>query len=130
MAFDKKHALEQREAQEDALYGMFMGYTDLTPLVEKICSHLMQQNLEPRYKKIIEQVRTTKHRVAKLAIILFAIWLCPELEIGKHAQPRRFEPFEAGIQNICMHILKGKFLSVPEFVVNAVTDYLVTPKTN
>lgn len=130
MAFDQKHELEEREAQEDELYGMFMGYSNLDVLVEKICNHFEQQPLEQRYKKVIKKVRETQHRIPKLAIILFAIWLCPELEIGKKAQPRRFEPFEAGIQAICMNILKGKFLSVQEFVTNAITDYLVTPKIN
>ena len=128
MAFDNKHELEQREAQEDELYGIFFGYNDASPLVEKICNHLLQQPLEERYKKIIETVRTRNDRIPKLAIILFAIWLCPELEIGKNAQPRRFEPFQQGIQSICMNILKGKFLSVQEFVTNALTDYVVTPK--
>ena len=128
MAFDRKHDLEEREAEEDELYGIFMGYNNIDSLVETVCNHFSQQPLEPRYKKIIETVRTTTHRIPKLAIILFAIWLCPELEIGKNAQPRRFEPFEAGIQNICMDILKGKFLSVQEFVTNAITDYIVTPK--
>ena len=130
MAFDQKHLLEEREAQEDELYGVFMGFNNLDPLVEKICNHFDEQPLEPRYKKIIQQVRETQHRIPKLAIIIFAIWLCPELEIGKNAQPRRFEPFEAGIQQICMGILKGKFLSVQDFVTNAITDYLVTPKNN
>jgi len=128
MSFDKKHELEEREAQEDEIYGIFMGYRNPDELVEKVCNHFEQQQLEPRYKKVIQKVRTTTHRIPKLAVILFAIWLCPELEIGKTAQPRRFEPFEAGIQAICMNILKGKFLSVQEFVINAVTDYLVTPK--
>lgn len=128
MAFDQKHALEEREAQEDELYGIFMGYNNLDPLVEKICNHFDEQPLEPRYKKVIQKVRETQQRIPKLAIIIFAIWLCPELEIGKNAQPRRFEPFIGGIQQICMDILKGKFLSVQEFVTNAITDYLVTPK--
>ena len=128
MAFDKKHELEEREAAEDDLYGIFMGYNNIEPMVEKVCNHFAEQPLEPRYKKIIESVRTTTRRIPKLAIIIFAIWLCPELELGKNAQPRRFEPFETGIQNICMDILKGKFLSVQEFVTNAVTDYIVTPR--
>ena len=130
MAFDQKTKLEEREAQEDELYGIFMGYTNLDELVEKICTHFDQQPLEQRYKRVIQNVRDTQHRIPKLAVILFAIWLCPELEIGKTAQPRRFEPFQAGIQAICMDILKGKFLSVQEFVTNAVTDYIVTPKNN
>lgn len=128
MAFNKKHELEEREAAEDELYGIFMGYNCIDPLVEKICNHFEEQPLEPRYKKVIQSVRTTTRRIPKLAIILFAIWLCPELELGKEAQPRRFEPFQAGIQNICMDILKGKFLSVQEFVTNAVTDYIITPR--
>ena len=128
MAFDRKHNLEQREAQEDELYGIFFGYMDLTPVVERVCNHLMAQNIEERYKVIIEKVRTNNDRIPKLAIILFAIWLCPELNLGEKAQPRRFEPFKLGIQNICMSILKGKFLSVQEFVTNAITDYIVTPK--
>jgi 3-methyladenine DNA glycosylase/8-oxoguanine DNA glycosylase len=130
MAFDQKHELEEREAQEDELYAIFMGYTNADPIVEHICTHLEQQPLEQRYKNVIQKVRQTQKRIPKLAIILFAIWLCPELKIGKSAQPRRFEPFEAGIQAICMNILKGKFLSLQEFVTNAVTDYIVTPKNN
>ena len=128
MAFDAKHELEMREAQEDELYGIFMGYIDADPMVERICDYFSQQPLEQRYKKVLEQVRKSSHRMPKLAMIIFAIWLCPELNIGKNAQPRRFEPFECGIQNICMGILKGKCLSVQEFVTNAITDYLVTPK--
>jgi len=130
MAFNRKHDLEEREAEEDELYGIFMGYKNIDPLVERICNHFSEQALEPRYKKVIENVRNSTHRIPKIAIIIFAIWLCPELELGKNAQPRRFEPFEQGIQGICMDILKGKFLSVQEFVTNAVTDYLVTPKSN
>lgn len=128
MAFAQKHELEELEAQEDELYGVFMGYSDVDPLVEKVCNYFEQQPLEQRYKKVIQEVRTTQHRVPKLALILFGIWLCPELEIGKQANPRRFEPFEANIQSICMNILKGKFLSLQEFVTNALTDYIVTPK--
>ena len=124
MAFNRKHDLKNAKPQEDEIYGIFMGYNNLDPLVEKICNHFAEQPLETTLQK--------SHSICSYnALIgfqnsqsfLFAIWLCPELELGKEAQPRRFEPFQAGIQNICMDILKGKFLSVQEFVTNAVTDY-------
>ena len=128
MSFDAKELLEQREADEDELYAIFFGYKDIDPIVQKVCNHLQQQNIEERYKKIIENVRTKHDRVPKLALLIFAVWLCPSLELGKNAQPRRFEPFVNSIQYMCMDILKGKFLSVQDFVTNAITDYIVTPK--
>ena len=128
MSFDAKQLLEQREAEEDELYAIFFGYKDIQPCVEKVCTHLLQHNIEERYRKIIDNVRTKHDRMPKLALILFAIWLCPSLKLGENAQPRRFEPFQLGIQGICMNILKGKFLSLQDFVTNAITDYIVTPK--
>ena len=128
MSFNDKERLEQREAEEDELYGIFYGYTDIQPVVVKVYTHLMALGLEERYKQVIQSVLDRHDRVPKLALILFAIWLCPELDLGKDAQPRRFEPFQRGIQRMCMDMLEGKMLSLQEFVGNTVTDYMVTPK--
>ena len=128
MSYDQKALLEQREADEDELYAIFYGYRDVQPMVDKICNHLLKLDLKPRYKTVIQQVLHKHDRIPKLAIIVFAIWLCPELRLGVKAQPRRFEPFEQHIQKICMDILEGRFLSVQEFVGSALTDYIVGTK--
>lgn len=128
MSFAEKDLLEQREAEEDELYAIFFGHKDVQPMVEKICSHLSTLQLPDRYQQIVNKIVEKHDRMPKLAIILFGIWLCPELKIGENAQPRRFEPFEAGIQKMCMKILKGEMLSLQDFVCNTLTDYIVTPK--
>lgn len=128
MSYDDKNAMQQRDAEEDELFAAFYGYSDPQPLAERVCNHLKQLDLEPRYKTVLNQVLTKHDRIPKLAIIVFAIWLCPSLNLGARAQPRRFEPFQKNIKNICMEILEGRALSVQEFVNNALTDYLVTPK--
>lgn len=128
MSYDERELIDQREAEEDELFSLFYGYGDLKPMVKKICDHLLTLDLNSRYKNVIRQVMQKHDRVPKLAIIVFAIWLCPDLQLGKNAQPRRFEPFERNAQKICMDILEGRFLSVQEFVGSALTDYLVGPK--
>lgn len=128
MSFADKDLLEQREAEEDELYAVFFGHKDIQPMVSKVCNHLKSINLPPRYQNIVDKVLEKHDRMPKLAIILFGIWLCPELKLGENAQPRRFEPFEAKIQEICMKILKGEMLSLQDFVCNTLTDYIVTPK--
>ena len=128
MSFAEKDLLEQREAEEDELYAIFFGHRDIQPMVEKICNHLKTFQLPKRYEDIVKNVMEKHDRMPKLAIILFAIWLCPELDLGKNAQPRRFEPFESGIQKLCMKVLKGEMLSLQDFVCNTLTDYIVTPK--
>ena len=77
MAFDRKHDLEERESEEDEIYGIFMGYKNVDPLVEQICDHFAQQPLEPRYKKVIEK-RPHDHAVAfpNWQSFSLAIWLC------------------------------------------------------
>lgn len=128
MSFAEKDLLEQREAEEDELYAIFFGHSDIQPMVKKICNHLKSVQLPKRYEDIINKVIEKHDRMPKLAIILFGIWLCPELDLGKNAQPRRFEPFENGIQKLCMEILKGEKLSLQDFVCHTLTDYIVTPK--
>ena len=128
MNYDQKDLMEQRNADEDELYAIFYGHRDIQPVVEKICTHLQTLDLGDRYTKIIQDVQHKHDRIPKLAIIIFGIWLCPTLKLGENAQPRRFEPFQKNIQTICMDILEGRALSVQEFVNNALTDYLVTPK--
>lgn len=128
MSFAEKDLLEQREAEEDELYAIFFGHKDIQPMVEKICNHLKTVQLPKRYADIVQRVMEKHDRMPKLAIILFGIWLCPELKLGENAQPRRFQPFEAKIQEMCMKILKGEMLSLQDFVCNTLTDYIVTPK--
>ena len=128
MSFAEKDLLEQREAEEDELYAVFFGHKDIQPMVDEICKHLSTLNLPSRYQDVVTKVMEKHDRMPKLAIILFAIWLCPELKLGKNAQPRRFEPFEEKIQEMCMRILKGEMLSLQDFVCNTLTDYIVTPK--
>ena len=128
MSFDDKERLEQREAEEDDIYAIFFGYKDIQPMVVKITAHLRTVLTEQRYLDIVNKVETEHDRLPKLALIIFAIWLCPELNLGANAQPRRFEPFLKGVQKMCMNILEGRMLSLQEFVGNTVTDYIVTPK--
>lgn len=129
MSYEDKDLLEQREAEEDELYAIFFGHKDIQPMVKKICDHLSSLELPKRYQDIVNKVLDKHDRMPKLAIIIFGIWLCPSLKLGEKAQPRRFEPFEANIQNLCMKILKGEMLSLQDFVCNTLTDYIVTPKS-
>lgn len=128
MSFDDKERLEQREAEEDDIYAIFFGYNDIQPTVVKIAKHLRGVLTEKRYLDVVNKVESEHDRLPKLALVIFAIWLCPELQLGKGAQPRRFEPFLQGVQKMCMNILEGRMLSLQEFVGNTVTDYIVTPK--
>ena len=128
MSFDDKERLEQREADEDDIYAIFFGYKDIQPYVTRVVTHMRTVITEQRYLDIIKKVEVEHDRLPKIALIIFAIWLCPELNLGKNAQPRRFEPFTLGVQDMCMNILEGRLLSLQEFVGNTVTDYIVTPK--
>lgn len=128
MSFDDKERLEQREAEEDDIYAIFFGYKDIQPTVVKIAAHLRTVLTEQRYLDIVNKVESEHDRLPKLALVIFAIWLCPELNLGTNAQPRRYEPFVKGVQKMCMNILEGRMLSLQEFVGNTVTDYIVTPK--
>ena len=128
MSFDDKERLEQREAEEDDIYAIFFGYKDIQPTVSKIANHLRTVLTEKRYLDIVNKVEMEHDRLPKIALVIFAIWLCPELNLGENAQPRRFEPFVQGVQKMCMNILEGRLLSLQEFVGNTVTDYIVTPK--
>ena len=128
MSFDEKERLEHREAEEDNIYAIFFGYKDVQHIVVKIATHLRTVITEQRYLNIVNKVEAEHDRLPKLALIIFAIWLCPELNLGENAQPRRFELFVQGIQKMCMNILEGRMLSLQEFVGNTVTDYIVTPK--
>lgn len=128
MSFDDKERLEHREAEEDDIYAIFFGYKDIQPMVTKIAAHLRNVLTDKRYLDIVTKVEMEHDRLPKIALVIFAIWLCPELNLGEHAQPRRFEPFVQGVQKMCMNILEGRLLSLQEFVGNTVTDYIVTPK--
>tara|TARA_B110000858_G_C17809529_1_gene480240 strand:+ start:1778 stop:2167 length:390 start_codon:yes stop_codon:yes gene_type:complete len=128
MSFDDKERLEQREAEEDDIYAIFFGYKDIQPIVVTIAAHLRNVLTEKRYLDIVSKVEIEHDRLPKIALVIFAIWLCPELNLGENAQPRRFEPFVQGVQKMCMNILEGRLLSLQEFVGNTVTDYIVTPK--
>lgn len=120
--------ITQREAEEDKLYSVFFGHEPIQPVIDKICDYLNALNLPPRYNRVVEKVRYTHSRDPKIAIILFALWLCPELKLHEGSQPRRCEPFMEKIERCCVSLLKGLHLSVQEFVDHAVTDYITTPK--
>lgn len=126
--YDKMSLITQREADEDKLYSVFFGHEPIQPMIEKICDYMMSLNLPSRYSTVVEKVRHTNARDPKIAMIMFAMWLCPELNLQEGSQPRRSEPFMENIERICLDLLKGKHLSVQEFVDHAVTDYLTTPK--
>ena len=128
MSFTAKEAMHQREADEDRLYAMFFGHASMQSDIERIHAHLMKLPLEKRYKDVLAKVRATHSRMPKLAMILFALWLCPELKLEKGSNPMRSEPFVANIQRACMDMLQGKHLSLQDFVVHTLTDYIVTPK--
>ena len=128
MSFNEKEAMEQREADEDILYAIFFGHKPLQPYIQKIHQHIMAMPLETRYKDVLDNVFNTHDRMPKIAMILFALWLCPELKLEEGSNPMRSEPFLAKIQRACMQMLEGKHLSLQEFVVHTVTDYIVTPK--
>jgi hypothetical protein len=128
MSFDRKEILEHQNAKDDELFAAFYGYSDISYLVDKICNHMYSLNLGERYDTIVSNIQTKNKRTPKLAIIVFAIWLFPNLKLGENALPRRFEPFQENIKSICMELLEGKSLSLQEFVKDALTDYIVTPK--
>lgn len=128
MSFNEKEAMEQREADEDLLYAMFFGRKPLQPHIEKIYQHLATIPLEKRYKDVLDKVLSTHSRMPKICMILFALWLCPELKLEEGSNPMRYEPFLEKIQRACMDMLEGKHLSLQEFVIETVTDYIVTPK--
>lgn len=129
MSYDEKERLEQREADEDDIYAVFFGYKDIQPMVVKIARYLRTVLTEERYLNVVNRVEKDHDRMPKIALVIFAIWLCPELKLGANAQPRRFEPFVQGVQKMCMNILEGRMLSLQEFVGTTVTDYIVTPKS-
>ena len=129
MSFTEKETMEQQEADEDLLYAMFFGHKPLQPHIEKIYQHLSAIPLEQRYKDVLDNVLKTHSRMPKICMILFAMWLCPELKLEEGSNPMRYEPFLAKIQRACMGMLEGKHLSLQDFVVDTVTDYIVTPKS-
>jgi hypothetical protein len=128
MSFSAKEAMHQQQADEDHLYAIFFGHASMQPDIEKIYTHLMKLPLEKRYKDVLDKLHTSHNRMPKLAMILFALWLCPELKLEKGSNPAKAEPFLANIQRTCMDMLKGRHLSLQDFVVHTLTDYIVTPK--
>ena len=128
MSFSAKEAMHQQQADEDHLYAIFFGHASMQSDIEKIYAHLMKLPLDKRYKDVLNKVRSSHSRMPKLAMILFALWLCPELKLEKGSNPAQAEPFLANIQCTCMDMLKGRHLSLQEFVVHTLTDYIVTPK--
>ena len=128
MSYDQKQVIEQREADEDELYALFYGYADIQPMVNKICNHMLTLDLNSRYKTIIENVMNKNDRIPKLATIIFAIWLFPELRLAATPSQDASSLLNENIQSICMNILEGRHLSVQEFVGSALTDYIVNPK--
>ena len=93
MSFNKKEAMEQREAGEDNLYAMFFGHKPLQPHVEKIYQHVINLPLEKRYKDVLDKVFSTHDRMPKLAVILFALWLCPSSNWRRDPTPCATSPF-------------------------------------
>ena len=128
MSFSAKEAMHQQEADEDHLYAIFFGHASMQPDIDAIYEHLMKLKLEKRYEDVLIKVQASHNRMPKLAMILFALWLCPELKLEKGSNPMRSEPFLANIQRACMEMLEGKHLSLQDFVTNTLTDYIVTPK--
>jgi len=120
--------MNRREADEDSLYSLFFGYTDLQPTLLRIKLRIEQLNLGARYNKIVEKTLQTSHRAPKLGLILFAMWLLPDLKLEEGSQPSRSEPFLAGLHAACMNILEGRMLSLQQFVRTTITDYLVNPR--
>ena len=111
---------------EDTMLKIMYGMEDVD--VNRIVNHVSKYNLTDTEKQALQKVQQDSDVTAKLFLMVFALWLAPELDLKKGALPRRFEPFEKALPDLCMDMLEGRIVTLQAFVNRAVADYLMGPR--
>ena len=124
--------MDQREMEEDPLYALFMGHRPINEVLDRVITGIKcRVEMNERFIKILDYTRETTNRIPKLALVLYTLWLFPDLypEL-EDAQPRRCEPFMKYLERACLEILQGRCTNLQTWVGNTITDYIVTPRSS
>ena len=96
--------------------------------MDAIIGHIKTYNLTETELSALTQVEQDSDAVPKLFLMLFAMWLAPELGLTEGALPRRCEPFVKALPTLCMDMLEGRIVTLQSFVNRAVADYIMGPR--
>ena len=125
-AYDRRQQLRQREMDEDALLKTLYGMQDVD--MQTIAAHVRTYTLSDTEKAILERAENDHRSEPRLFMLMFALWLAPHLNLAEGALPRRFEPFQQALPNLCMDMLEGRVVSLQQFVRQAAAEYVMGPK--
>tara|TARA_B110000003_G_scaffold253614_1_gene269050 strand:- start:500 stop:901 length:402 start_codon:yes stop_codon:yes gene_type:complete len=128
-------SIERQRQKDDLLYHMITNSeaTTLNDVCMKISEHLIskysQSNMSTRFKLILNKVCTSNDRVAKHALVFFA--LCREKEIQNifmagtpRVPPQKFTYFtEQDLPKLLEKLAKGAFTSLRAFVEDSRWTY-------
>ena len=111
---------------EDQLLKIMYGMEDVD--VGRILEHLKRYELTDTETQALDKLKRDPDPTPKLFLMLFALWLAPELGFKNGALPRRFEPFEKALPKLCMDMLEGRIVTLQAFVNRGVSDYSMGPR--
>jgi hypothetical protein len=124
--YDKRQQIRQQQMDDDPLLKVMYGMQDVD--MDAIIGHIKTYNLTETELSALTQVEQDSDAVPKLFLVLFAMWLAPELGLTEGALPRRCEPFVKALPTLCMDMLEGRIVTLQSFVNRAVADYIMGPR--
>mgnify|MGYP001257813500 FL=1 len=98
--YDRRQQLRQRETDEDPLLALMYGVKDVD--IDKIAEHVNTYNLTDTERATLQRVCQDQRAEPRLFMMIFALWLAPQLNLAEGALPRRFEPFQQALKPLCM----------------------------
>jgi len=124
--YDKRQQLRQQQMDDDPLLKVMYGMQDVD--IERILAHVRTYNLTETEQSALDKMQQDSDAAPKLFLLIFAMWLAPELGLTEGALPRRCEPFVKSLPTLCMDMLEGRIVSLQSFVNRAVADYIMGPR--
>ncbi len=124
--YDRRQQLRQRETDEDPLLALMYGVKDVD--IDKIAEHVNTYNLTDTERATLQRVCQDQRPEPRLFMMIFALWLAPQLNLAEGALPRRFEPFQQALKPLCMDMLEGRIVSLQQFVRHTIGEYVMGPR--
>lgn len=131
MALILQRDLQRRQYRDVLWHIFFSADSDAQMLVERVHRAFADIDIPDRMRAVLTKTVETNDKFARIAMILFGLWLAPEIQEelmrDQKVNPRYFVPFVDTLQDECIKMLHGKYVTVQAFVIECMCNYIMTP---
>ena len=131
MALILQRDLQRRQYRDDLWHVFFSSDNKTQAIVERVNRGFAEIDIPDRMRAVLTKTVETGDKFARVAMILFGLWLVPEIQEelmrDQRVNPRYFVPFVEQLQDMCIKMLHGKFVTVQSFVLECMCNYIMTP---